>query len=324
MVLAACSSQSASPPSGQPATASSTTCPLTGTPVPGGGHVPRRPALAVKVDNYPDARPQNGLDKADIVFEEPVEGMITRYAAVFQCQTPDLVGPIRSARNIDIGILGQFGRPILAHVGGIEPVLHNIEKSPLIDLEVLDNASIVKNISGRVAPYDTYASAGAMWDLHRNDKTPPAPVFSYSNNVPSGATSAASVSIPFSSVADVVWRYSTSAGEYERYYGSRPDVLSDGTQNAASNVVVQFVHITYGPWLENDVGGKEVQANLYDNAKGKAEIFRDGKEITGSWSRNSLGEPTKFSSSSGATITMKPGRTWVELVPTTVSVSTTR
>jgi len=75
--------------------------------------VPQRPALAVKVDNYAQARPQSGLDMADIVFEEPVEGGITRYVAVFQCQGAPEVGPIRSARNIDIGILGQFGRPLL-------------------------------------------------------------------------------------------------------------------------------------------------------------------------------------------------------------------
>ena len=73
--------------------AATATCPLTGQPVPGGGPVPQRPALAVKVDNYPAARPQSGLDKADVIYEEPVEGGITRYAAVFQCQEATLVGP---------------------------------------------------------------------------------------------------------------------------------------------------------------------------------------------------------------------------------------
>ena len=68
--------------------------------------------MAVKIDNYPAGRPQSGLDKADIIFEEPVEGGITRYAAVFQCQDAPLIGPVRSARNIDIGILGQLGQPV--------------------------------------------------------------------------------------------------------------------------------------------------------------------------------------------------------------------
>ena len=110
-------------------------CPLTGLPAPGGA-VPQRPAMAVKIDNYPAGRPQSGLDKADIVFEEPVEGGITRYAAVFQCQDVALVGPVRSARNIDIGILGQLGNPLLAHVGGINPVLANINASPIVNVDL--------------------------------------------------------------------------------------------------------------------------------------------------------------------------------------------
>ena len=80
--------------------------------------MPQRPALAVKVDNYPTARPQSGLDQADIVFEEPVEGRITRFVAVFQCQSPSLVGPIRSARAVDAPILDQLSKPIFVHVGG--------------------------------------------------------------------------------------------------------------------------------------------------------------------------------------------------------------
>ncbi|HEX3948198.1 MAG TPA: DUF3048 domain-containing protein, partial [Acidimicrobiales bacterium] len=148
VLLAGCSSGSPAPKpppkttttSTVPATTTSTApvvdCPLTGSPVPGSGGVPARPALAVKITNYVAGRPQTGLDKADIVFEEPVEGGITRYAAVFQCQDAPLVGPVRSARNIDIGILGELGTPLLVHVGGIDPVLANIAASPLVNVDL--------------------------------------------------------------------------------------------------------------------------------------------------------------------------------------------
>ena len=139
-------------------------CPLTDLPAPTGA-VPQRPVLAVKVDNYTQARPQSGLDMADIVFEEPVEGGITRYVAVFQCQDAALVGPIRSARNIDIGILGQFGRPLLVNVGGIAPVLSNIEASPIIENDLRIDGSVVQHPPGRFAPYDTYAATAALWAL---------------------------------------------------------------------------------------------------------------------------------------------------------------
>jgi hypothetical protein len=152
LVLAACSgttphhasstTTSTSTTSTTAAPAAVATCPLTGTPVPGGGAVPQRTALAVKIDNYPDARPQSGMDKADVVFEEPVEGGITRYAVVFQCQDAALVGPVRSARNIDIGILGQLGTPLFVHVGGIDPVLANIAASPLVNVDLGDYGSL--------------------------------------------------------------------------------------------------------------------------------------------------------------------------------------
>jgi Protein of unknown function (DUF3048) N-terminal domain/Protein of unknown function (DUF3048) C-terminal domain len=296
-------------------------CPLTGQPAPSGS-IPQRPALAVKVDNYAAARPQAGLDMADVVFEEPVEGGITRYVAVFQCQSAGTVGPIRSARNIDIGILGEFGRPLLVSVGGIDPVLANIASSPIIENDLRTNSSVALNPPERVAPYDTYATISSLWGLQPTQTTPPAPVFQFSKIVPSGPP-AASIAIPFSSNSNVVWNYDPTTGEYLRSYGSSPDLLNDGTQNAAVNVIVQVIQVTYGPWLENDVGGLEVQANLYEDASGVADIFRNGVEVTGTWERDALGQPTQFLDAAGVPIPLQPGRTWVELVPSTVAVTVT-
>src|SRR5216117_2478023 len=66
------------------------TCPL--TRVAPHHRIPDRPALAIKVENLPEARPQAGLEKADVVYEEPVEGGITRFIVVYQCQDADRVG----------------------------------------------------------------------------------------------------------------------------------------------------------------------------------------------------------------------------------------
>ena len=103
-----------------PAAKGGPTCPLTGAPAPG-GVVPARPALGVKIGNYPGDRPSAGLNQADIVFEEPVEGAITRLLAVFQCTGASLVGDLRSAREPDIGILSQLSNPLFVHAGGIDP-----------------------------------------------------------------------------------------------------------------------------------------------------------------------------------------------------------
>jgi hypothetical protein len=265
------------------------------------------------------------LNKADIVFEEPVEGGITRYVAVFQCQEAGLVGPIRSARNIDIGILGEFGMPLLAHVGGIQPVIDDIVASPIINLDVGVHGTVVQHVAGRVAPYDTFASTAALWGVRPTLTTAPAPVFSYSNAVPAGSdvSPVGSVAIPFSQNSTVVWRYDARMHAFQRYYGSKPDLLSTGAQDTAANVVVQFVQVTYGPWAENQTGGLEVQANLYDDASGPALIFRSGEEISANWSRSSLGEATQFTTTDGQPVTLQPGQTWVELVPSAVTVTGT-
>jgi hypothetical protein len=300
-------------------TPSGPACPLTGQPAPG-GQVPQRPALAFKVDNYPAARPQSGLTSADVVFEEPVEGGITRYVAVFQCQSPSLVGPIRSARAIDVPILDQLSKPLFVHAGGINPVIALVNAGNLINDDVFTHASIVQHPSGRFAPYDTYASTSAAWGLNPNDTTPPAPLYTYSTTVPAG-TPVGSVHIPFSGTNDNMWNWSPFNGAWLLSIGGKPDNAADGgTRIGAANIVVQTVHITLGPWLENSEGGLEVQAQL--TGSGPLAVFRNGEEITGTWQRAALSNTTSLVAANGSTIALDPGKTWVELVPSTVSVTT--
>ena len=329
LLVSACSSP-AGPQGGRvkakPTTTTTTapppTCPLTGEPAPG-GTVPQRPAMAVKIDNYPAARPQSGLDKADIIFEEPVEGGITRYAAVFQCQTSPLIGPVRSARNIDIGILGQLGTPLLAHVGGINPVIANIDASPIVNVDIGDSQAYMIHPPNHVPPDSDYTSSAIVYGLHPTMTTPPQPLFTYSANTPPGGTAVSTVNIDFSGTSDVTWKWNKATDTFLRYYGFTPDMLADNVQNAASNVIVQYVQISYGPWLENDEGGLEVQADLYPNASGAAVIYRNGYAIPGTWHRTALGSPTQFDNDFGVPIPMQPGQTWVELVPNTIMAVTT-
>jgi hypothetical protein len=276
------------------------------------------------VDNYPQARPQSGLDKADVVFEEPVEGGITRYAAVFQCQDAASVGPIRSARNIDIGILGQLGTPIEVHVGGINPVLANINASPIVNVDLGAYGGIASHPAGRYAPYDTYSTTSQMWGTHATMTTPPQALFDYSVAVPAG-TPAGTIHVPFSGTSDVTWKYNAALGVFQRFYNAtQPDTLADGVQNNANNVIVQYVAISYGPWLENSSPSSlEVQAALYPNANGNAVIYRNGVAIAGTWHRAALGAPTVYLDANSKVVTLEPGRTWVELVPNTIAATAT-
>jgi hypothetical protein len=97
--------------------------------------------------------------------------------------------------------------------------------------------------------------------------------------------------------------------------------VEGGGQIATSNIVVQTVHVTYGPWLENDVGGYEVQSRM--TGSGPLTVLRNGVAVSGTWSRPSVSDPTTLTASDGSPIDLEPGQTWVEIVPSTVTVTTT-
>jgi hypothetical protein len=300
------------------------TCPLTGTPAPG-GVVPPRPALATKIGNYTDDRPSAGLNQADVVFEEPVEGAYTRLVAVFQCQGAALVGDLRSAREPDVAILSQLSHPLFVHAGGIDPVLALIAAAPLQDENVLDGdlAAVTIHPSGRYAPYATFTSTAAVWALAPTDTAPPAPLFAYSAAPPAGSVpgSGLTVHIPFSTEADVTWTWNPSTASYLRSYSGSPDMLVDGGQTSATNVVVMTVPTFTGPWAENSEGGMEVEVTA--TGSGPVVVLRDGIAIAGTWTRTSLTQPATFTAANGAPITLQPGNTWEELAPQGIPVTTT-
>jgi len=327
LTLAACGSSTPKP---SPTTTSITTttvkpaavalCPLTGTPAPG-NVVPQRPAIAVKVDNYSlgpapaEARPQSGLDYADIIFEEQVEGSITRYAAVFQCrQAPSLVGPIRSARWTDVQMLSQLGHPLFVHVGGIIPVIQT-------NVDLGTHPTLEENPPGRYAPYDTYTMTKFIWSAISAPTKAPSPLFTYSRVVPPGER-VSQVHLDWSGTSDIYWRWNAATQTWLRFYNVasasapniQPDVLTDGVQNQAQNVIIQDVSITYGPWVENSQGGLEAESHIIDN-HGTAYVLRNGTMIAGTWSAGAAGTPTVFLSKTGHPITLAPGRTWVEIYP---------
>ena len=175
--------------------------------------------------------------------------------------------------------------------------------------------------SGRVAPYSTFANTSTLWALDPSDTTPPAPIFAYSSSPPAGFVPASGVSvhIPFSSTSDVTWQWSPSAAKYLRYYSGEPDILVDGTQTAATNVVIMTVQTNTGPWLENDVGGYEVEVTA--TGSGPLVVMRDGVAISGTWTRPNVNQPAALTNSAGKPITLAPGNTWIELVPDGITVT---
>ena len=314
LLLAGCSSTTTSGQAGR--------CPLTDLPAPGGS-VPGRPALAVKVENLPVARPQYGLGEADVVYEEPVEGGITRFVVVYQCRDSARIEPIRSARIVDPAIVDQFGRhPLFAYSGGIGPAVAAVQSSSLVDVGVDRAPGAYFRDAARPSPHNLASSTHALYTAASSDQSsaaPPASVFSY-GPAPSGAAPTASVHIAYPA-SDVTWRWDAETHAWLRSYSNgQAAATAEGGQISAANVVVMKVVVYPSPYVEDATGVHENLVTL--TGSGSAQVFRGGVTVKGTWSRPSRRETTRYLDASGRDIALADGITWVELVPTTVPVTT--
>ena len=291
---------------------------LDGT-VPKGGHVPDRPALAIKVENLPEARPQAGLDKADLVYEEQVEGGITRFIVVFQCQNAKRLGPVRSARLTDPPILLQFGKDTLfGFAGAAGKVRKAVDASGVHDLgyDRPQSASAYERDPNRSEPHNLYTNTGALYRAAHLKDHGPRQVFQF-GDISSKARRVSTIHLDFSPSADVFWHWSAQHKAWLRFHGTVPHTLEGGVQVSATNVVVMHV-VMKDTGLVDAAGNPSPEAETV--GKGKAFVFRDGKMIKGRWGRKSPEDVIQFVDRTGQSIDLQPGRTWVELVPTTVPV----
>ena len=161
-----------------PSPAAPSVLPLLGTR----GQVPPRAALGVKIDDTERGRPQSGLVQADVVFEEMVEGGLTRLLAVFQSQDPDTVGPVRSARSTDLFILAELGQPLFAWSGANPTFAAAVEAADLLDVGVGAAPDAYRREPDRPAPYNLYAAPELLRAAVAGDSAasvPPPPLFSY-------------------------------------------------------------------------------------------------------------------------------------------------
>jgi hypothetical protein len=338
-VAASSKTKSSNPPSHKTTTTTTTTqaskttsatCPLTGLPAPG-GKVPRHVALAIKIGNDPASRPQSGLQAADIVYEEMAEGGITRYMAVFQCNSAPLVGPVRSVRWDDWNILEGYGHAILAYSGGIVPWteeaaslswIHDADGSVYPAAHAFYRYSSNTLPASQGAPYNYYTSTAALWKVFPKAKTVPPRMFHFSKTLSAQAISLASVSIPFSESSPVVWRWNAATNQWLRYYDTLADKAPSGTQFHATNVVIQKVGSRLGPYNESGPDSRDVESITVGT--GKVYVLRNGHVEEGTWSRASGSDVTTFKFADGQPITLEPGQTWYEVVPDYITASFTK
>lgn len=295
-------------------------CPLTGEEVPG-GKVPSRPALAIKVENHPEARPQAALNYADIVVEEPVEGGYTRFIAIYQCHDAGRVGPVRSGRTTDPDYLRQLGPAVFGYAGGVNAVKKEVPAVGLVDVNYIIAAKEYTRDPSRVAPHNLYTTTADLWRAARSTTGAPAPLFSYSPSWDGPARKVASVHLPYSWVSDVIWIWDREQRVWLRSHGDEPHMLEGGDQVSARSVVIQVVSVTDGNIID-PAGNPSPEVEL--TGTGRAFVLRGGKVIVGRWERATLDDVTRFVTKDGTEMTLAPGRAWVQLLPSWVEVELIR
>jgi DUF3048 family protein len=291
--------------------------PLTGVR----GRSPDRPALAIKVENLPEARPQAGLNKADIVYEEPVEGGITRFIVLYQSKDASRVGPVRSARMTDSTIFPQYGHPIFGYAGGIPSVMKAADQAGVKDENFDIAAGAYTRDPNRSAPHNLYTTTAALYKAAHEKGGRPAPVFTYDTSVPHPSKKVSYAHLDFSYSSDVYWRWNPKKQVWLRFHGTVPHMLEGNVQVSAKNVVVQSVKVVY-PGQKDVLGNPSPEAVTVGT--GKAYVFRNSRMIVGKWVRPKTSDVTQFETKGGKVIPLTPGNTWIELFPKNLQVQTGR
>lgn len=322
-------------------------CPLCGMEVADPALIQRRP-LAVKVENDPAARPQSGLNSACVIFEEITEGGITRFMAVYLCHDAEVVGPIRSARPVDIDLAFPF-QALLCHCGGAPPTIRAIRSSGIADLDEQSMVNAYWRSKERRAPHNLYASteglradgdakypfegqAGQAFQFLDDDgvaelerlRAEEAESAVEHQADPQGEYQpqinlANDIEIPYTKVCEVSYNYDPVTGKYLRFIRGVPHTdLTTGEHLTADTIIVQYV-------VESQSGIKDVMGvdspDLGVVGTGRAEIFMMGQRIDAEWEKRSRDDYTRYLDYKGNEIQIKPGRIWVQLVPTDKEVS---
>jgi hypothetical protein len=276
--------------------------PFTGERVPSLNRV-----LAVKFDNIVFARPHTGLSHADIVYVLPVEGGLSRFMAIFSSAYPPVIGPVRSAREDDLQMLRQFGRPAFAYSGATAALLPYIHQTArIVDLYAGIAGGYYRD-NRRIAPYNLYARTRQL--------VKQAPRATRAHDIgfrfgppPRGGkiTRSASVSYPAAS-----FRFTWSAAK-RRWLVSMdgtPAMTTDSGRLAPATVVIQYTTVRTSRFLE--YGKPPPYAESVGS--GTALVLRDGRAWTTHWSRPTAEGGTTFRTAYGQRMTFALGQVWIVL-----------
>lgn len=339
LVLSACGgakSDSASDGSSGPTPKTPPVWSLTGLPGPDDAQI--QPIVVIKIENDPIVRPQTGLNRADLIFEELVEGGMTRFAAIYQSDLPDEVGPVRSVRHVDVAIAEPMADAFVFSGGARRTMKFVKRKIPTTISVINEGAPGMYRKPGLSAPHDLFIKISEMLDSIAAKKTASTGFFVRPEAKPSPTAtptatptaigtasptpkpsstaltgkSVTDVGVVFSSFAGPNWKWNATDKMWMRSEGIKPFLNKDGTQFGTNNLmVIEVREIDAG--YHGQTGGYVPRTVL--TGSGRAWVLSEGKAVEVAWQKPFVDAQMELTDLDGNPFTMPTGRTWVELVP---------
>ncbi|KNZ68337.1 hypothetical protein Tfer_3121 [Thermincola ferriacetica] len=280
----------------------------------------KRP-VAVMVENAPAARPQSGLPKADIVYEVLAEGGITRFLAIYHSQDSDNVGPVRSARPYYIERALEYNA-LYAHCGGSEDAKKFVKTARVADMDEFGigrRGGAYWRIKSRKAPHNLYGDTDKIRQVSLDKgyqahvRVPGFSFLSPGEKLHNGLP-APEIVINFPRRYSLVkYTYDPKKNLYFRYNGGKAHIDNvTGRQLTARNIIIQYTN--------TKVIDAEGRLDVQMIGSGKALFFIDGQVYRGRWEKGALRAWTVYRDEQGKEIRLRPGQTWIEVVPSKTRV----
>jgi hypothetical protein len=298
--------------------------PLTGEVVKNPANLQRRP-IAVKLSNAPAkyTRPQSGLNDADLIFEHTTEGNLTRFTAIIYGNTPEKIGPVRSARLIDLELAAMYDAA-LAYSGSSKGVTDRLRNSDFRERILYAwEKGYYRTGEDKPIEHTLYGNPDLLWEAltDKGQNVPPTlPTTNvFSDEVPPGGTPAYGINIDYNWTL-VNWRYDLASGRYLRWADG--EIHADGNSGEqvsfANVIVISPFHAFDGNICEQlnangSCAAYSVEVQLWGS--GSASVFRDGQLYHVIWHREGRGDSLTFTNSEGQPFPLKIGNSWVQVVP---------
>jgi len=291
------------------------------TQLPGPKDAAEKPVLAIKIENDPSVRPQYGLDMADIVFEELVEGGMTRFISVYQSEIPEEAGPVRSGRHVDASIVPTFA-DYFVFSGASRPTLSYFSKTIPDNVVVFnEGAPGMHRTKYHRPPHNLFIYPQDVIDSKKAEVSKTNGFFAKATTgTPPAGTAITKVALEFSRASTPNWTWDPATNLWLRDDGNKPHMAISGKQlSATSLVVIRATETDAG--YKGSTGGYVPRTVVTGTGKGYLVIGDTMTEVT--WSKADDVSQMSLTDSLGNVVHPAPGKTWVEVITTSGDVKFT-